>query len=409
MRRILVAVAVLVCSCTKNPVEVAPPKPPAPAPLTLDQLVERELPHSVGEELVDLGTRRVKIEAAGPVEVKPDAEKKFIELKLPIGTQLQVQCFLYPTPIDAGATFARAIAQVKSRFAIASIRLVAVEVVERAPALFVELNYLVDAPTGKQGGQLKLAVFPDTGAPVFCLHDEPGYQKSFQRITTRLASILARSAPETGPVTTYRTVSIDTLNGVPVGFDTVRFTKTADGVQHIATVSTLLLPRSATEWMAQDSATISDLDADSIISARRVIAATNGELQLNMLATHHGGRLYTYAGTSSGKELSGSFKTKGARGFESDVLLGRALKNELLTDKVKQLEVEQYLPDLTPLAPTVFVVRRVALGPRVVELSTPQLKMIATVDANGDSEATELQLGTFVLHSTRKFIEGKPE
>ncbi len=409
MRRILVAVAVLVCSCTKDPVEVAPPKPPAPAPQTLDQLIERELADSVGDELVDLGSRRVKLEAAGPVEVKPDAEKKFIELKLPIGTQLPVQCFLYPAPIDAGATIARAIAQVKSRFAIASIRLVAVEVVERAPALFVELKYLVDAPAGKQAGQLKLAVFPDTGSPVFCLHDEPGYPKAFQRITTRLASILARSAPETGPVTTYRTVSIDTLNGVPVGFDTVRFTKTDDGVKHIATVSTLLLPRSATEWIAQDSATISDLDADGIISARRVIAATNGELQLNMLATHNGGRLYTYAGTSSGKELSGTFKTKGARGFESDVLLGRALKNELLTDKVKQLEVEQYLPDLTPLAPTLFVARRAASGPRVVELSTSQLKIVTTVDENGDSEVTDVQLGTFVLHSARKFIEGKPE
>ena len=409
MRRILVAVAVLVCSCTKDPVEVAPPKPTAPAPQTLDQLTERELADSVGDELVDLGTRRVKVEAAGPVEVKPDAEKKFIELKLPIGTQLPVQCFLYPAPIDAGATLARSIAQVKSRFTIASIRLVAVEVVERAPALFVELKYLVDAPTGKQAGLLKLAVFPDTGSPVFCLHDEPGYQKGFQRITTRLASILARSAPETGPVTTYRTVSIDTLNGVPVGFDTVRFTKTDDGVKHISTVSTLLLPRSATEWMAQDSATISDLDADGIISARRVIAATNGELQLNMLATHNGGRLYTYAGTSSGKELSGTFKTKGARGFESDVLLGRALKNELLTDKVKQLEVEQYLPELTPLAPTLFVARRAPSGPRVVELTTPQLKIVTTVDENGDSEATDVQLGTFVLHSARKFIEGKPE
>ena len=196
---------------------------------------------------------------------------------------------------------------------------------------------------------------------------------------------------------------------MPVGFDTVRFTKTEDGVRHIATVSTQLLPRSATELMAQDSATISDLDADGIISARRVVAVTNGELQLNILVTHKGGSLYTYAGTSSGKELSGTFKTKGARGLESDVRFCRAVKNELLTDEVKQLEVEQYLPDLTPLAPTVFVVRRSASGPRVVELSTPQLKIVATVDENGDSEVTDLQLGTATLHSERKFVEGTPE
>src|SRR4051812_37162193 len=115
MRWIPVAAALLVCGCTKEPVAAAPAKPPP----TLDQLLERELPDSVGDELVELGTRRLKVEAAGPVKVEVDPAKKFVELKLPLGTQLPVQCFVYPTAIDAGATITRAIAQVKSRFTIA--------------------------------------------------------------------------------------------------------------------------------------------------------------------------------------------------------------------------------------------------------------------------------------------------
>jgi hypothetical protein len=244
---------------------------------------------------------------------------------------------------------------------------------------------------------------------LFCLLVEPGYLKSFQRVATRLASVVARSTPQAGPVTTYRTVAIDTVQGQPVGFETVRFTRTDDGVRHISTLATLLIPRSPTEWMAQDQATISDLDADGLVSARRVVAVSNGELQFNMLVTHNGGRLYTYAGTSSGKELAGTFKTKGARGFEGDVLLSRAMRDQLLPGKVKQLDVEQYVPDLTPIAPTVFVTRRSASGPRAVELETAQLKIIATLDANGDSEATDVQLGPATLHSQRMFIQGTPE
>ncbi|MDP1825654.1 MAG: hypothetical protein Q8L48_20505 [Archangium sp.] len=409
--RQLFLVVVVVSACTKAPVETPPPPKPKPAPASQDlqQLLTRELADSVGEEFIKLGTRQLKVEAAGPVQAKPDAARKFVEFNLPLGTQMPVQCFVYEAPIDAGATISRAIASVKDRLTVASLRLWAVEVVEGSPAAFVEVGYLVDSPEGKKGGQLKLAVFPDVPNPVFCLHDEPGYLKSFQRVATRLASVVARSTPQSGPVTTYRTVSVDTVQGRPVGFETVRFTKTDDGVRHISTLATLFLPRSPTEWMAQDQATISDLDADGFISARRVVAVTNGELQFNMLVTHNGGRLYTYAGTSSGKELAGTFKTKGARGFEGDVMFSHALRDELLTGKVKQLDVEQYIPDLTPIAPTVFVTRRSATGPRAVEMETAQLKIIATLDANGDSEATDVQLGPVSLHSERKFLQGAPE
>lgn len=144
-----------------------------------------------------------------------------------------MKCYVYDKPIDAGATVSRVLQSVREKFTVARLKVRAVEVVERSPALFVELQYLAASPAGKRLGQLKLGVFPDVASPVFCLHDEPGYLKTFQRVATRLATILARSSPAVGPPTTYRTVSVTSLEGVPVGFDAVRYAKGEDGVRRI--------------------------------------------------------------------------------------------------------------------------------------------------------------------------------
>lgn len=410
MRRILLA-ALFLSACTKAEAEapVTPPAPPPkPAPLNAQQMFDRELPDSVGDEFVSLGSRRIKVEAAGPVKVTPDDAKHQVELSLPLGTVIPVQCYVYTVPINTGATVSGVMKRVAEKLTVESLQVSTIEVLEQSAALFAELRYQVDSPEGKKLGQLKLAVFPDVATPVFCLHDEPGYLKTFQRVTTRLATVLARSGPPYAS-TTYRTVSVTSLEGRPVGFDTVRYFKGDDGGRRIVTTSALLLPRSRSEWMTQDSMTISEVDAEGVISSRRTIAVANGEPSLDMTVTHAGASRYTFTGTTSGKALSGSFKTKSRRGLDSDVLLSRAVKNELMLSKVKQLEVEQYLPDVAPTAVTMFIMRRVPSGPRNVEMEMGPLKILATVDANGDSETTDMPIGPITLHSVRKFVEGTPE
>lgn len=159
--------------------------------------------------------------------------------------------------------------------------------------------------------------------------------------------------------------------------------------------------------MISDSAAVSELDDQGFISSRRVVAVSNAEVQLDLTAKHVGGASYSFSGTSSGKALSGTFKTRSPRGLESDVIVDRAVKDELLTSRVKQLDVELYLPDLNPTAPTPFVIKGVASAPRVVQMDAAALKMV-TVDANGDEEASELHLGPVTLRSARAFVEGSP-
>ncbi len=378
---------------------------------SVDQAMARELDGPAGEQVATVGQRRLKLEAAGPVRVARDEAHRLSTLELPLGTQLPVQCFLYEGPLDTGATLARTVRSVagKPGLTVASVRVLAIELVEKEPSLLAEVGYLVDGPGGKRAGQLKLFLVPTGPAPVMCLHDEPGYRKTFQRVAAKLAALLVRSTPTAGPAPVYRTLSLSTAGPMPVGFESSQLVKREDGSRVMVTLSTMVMARSPTEWMAQDIATTSELDAAGYVASRRVVVVANGEAQLDLTATRAAGGRYDFKGTASGKPLSGSFKAKQAKGLWSDVLITRAVRDELLTSKRPTLVVEQYEPTLNPLAVTVFTARRSSEGPRRIDLDAASLKMHLTVDERGDTTCNELEMGPLTLRSERKVVEGSLE
>lgn len=371
----------------------------------------RELDGPAGEQVAAIGARRLKLEASGPVKVTRDEAHALTTLELPIGTQLPVQCFLYQTAIDTGATLARMVRSIGERpgLAVANVRVLSIELVENQPSVLAEVQYLADSPLGKQGGQLKLFLVPTGSSPVLCLHDEPGYRKSFQRVAARLASLLLKSTPPSGPLPSYRTVSVTTAGPMPVGFDSFELVPRADGTRVIVSLSTMVVPRSPTEWMAADTATTSELDAQGYVSSRRVLMAANGEAQLDLTATRGAKGRYDFKGTAQGKPLAGAFTLKQPKGLWSDVLITKAVRDELLTSKKAALSVEEYVPDLNPLGPTVFTARRSKEGPRRVDLEAATLKVRMTVDDQGDTASSDMEVGPLTLHSERKLVEGKLE
>jgi len=241
-----------------------------------------------------------------------------------------------------------------------------------------------------------------------CTQDEPGYVQTFHRAATRVALELGR-ARASGEPASYRTVYVTSIKGAPVGFERSVYRKAKDGSRTGFTFTAMVVPRTPSELMLQDSQASSHIGKDGYIDEKKSRVVANGEVQLDLTLKRDKGNGYSYSGRMSDKDLSGSFKTKDKHGIASDVAVVRAVKAELMTGRKPQVQFEQYMPDADPTAPMVVTMRRDGAGPNAVTVETAKLKMTGVVDASGDLTSLDMPMGPINLAQERKFVEGSIE
>ena len=339
----------------------------------------RELP-PLPKQRVDSPERvfTAEVEAAGPPTLARNEGST--RLDIPLGTEGALACFIYERPLDAAGALLAVAKAVGAGPGVTVRRMEPTEiaVVAGAPALFLRVDYEKAAPGGGTGaGQMKLMVSASPGLPLLCAHDEPGYAKTFRRITTDLARSLqvpGRPRPAAARREEFRVLK---LNGRLAGFDW----RTARGVEgggtRIESTTSLLLPGPDGGLRAEDSTTTTLTDERSHLMELRHARAEDGALALQVtLRREHEpappsppaaeptrpedltvpGTRYRYEGRQGPKTLKGTFTSKRGLATEDDVRL--AARKWLLSGGRPEVVLDVYRPTEDATLPVELTLRR---------------------------------------------------
>lgn len=375
------------------------------AGLPVEALFGRELAR-LGEQRFTVGDAELRAEAAAPVKVvRDDANGSFV-VTVPLGTEQDLSCFAYDRPVDVATALSLLIESVRKQYSVVAVRPFALDVVEQVPALFVEVVYVVEQPAGRRVGSLKLMAVSSETAPVSCLHDEPGYTATFRRVATSFASALGRSRAFAAPPQRYRTIAVVSLAGAPVGFVRSNWLKKSDGTMVFFTVASRFVPRSAADYLAEDSATVTEADATGIVRRRRSFVSGNGVRTLELDLVQQKGARYRYSGEVSGKPVSGTLETRDPHGLPSERIVLQRVREELLAGRARAVTYERYAPEVTPSA---FESVSLTVGEGgAATLEHGGVKRPVVLDANGDLRRVELSAGPLTLVTEQVFVDGAP-
>jgi hypothetical protein len=417
MRSLLLSAALVLSACatTKAATVEAPPpaKPTTPAAppaddaatqrAKLEALFVRESEAAPAQSFTLKG-QPLSVESSTPVEVVRDDAAKSTTLTLGVGASTKVTCYLFDEPVDVGALVSRTLTNLKKELQLTQVRPSGIEVIEKNPAIFLEVGYTADTKAGRSLGQLKLMVYAAEEAPLLCLFDEPGYVKSFHRVASALAGAAGKALATATPAV-YRSIDVTRIGELDVGFSRTEWLKEKDGTYALTSTNTMLVPRSPTEWMTSDSATATKLEKDLTVKEKTFISASNGEMERQMVLKHGKGGAYTYEGVLQGKDLKGSLKTRDGKGLASDLTVAKLTREQLLGGKKTELQLEDYAPDADPTAFTLVTLKRTA-APRGVSVELGPMKLDTEVDASGLPEKVSLAVGPMTLRERRVFVEG---
>ncbi|AKQ70824.1 putative lipoprotein [Myxococcus hansupus] len=368
----------------------APPVPSGPAarelaPLPLQRVTSTE------------GIFTAEVEAvAAPKLTRHEGSTR---LEIPLGTEAPLSCFVYERPIDAaGAVIAVAkAAQGHRSVSVRSLTPTDVSVVAGAPVMFVDMDYEV-ATSGDRvsAGRLKLMVSASPELPLLCAHDEPGYARTFQRITTGIATTLQVPGQPRAPVsmTELRVLKLD---GRLAGFEWRTGRSLGGGTQRTEAFTSLLLPGSENGPRAEDRTitTVTD-DAGQLLEQRHAYAENGGlKLQVTLRRDRPSkpprpmpATAYRYEGRQGSRTLKGHFTS--IRGVATEEMIRTGIRDGLLTGDASEVLFDVYRPEADATAPTEVVLRRTpAAGPRALTVTTGTVTEEARADASGALEWTE--------------------
>lgn len=369
----------------------------------LKTLAARELPPLTRQQVsAPDGSFTAEIEAAA--EPTFQEQEGVLVLSVPLGTRSPMTCFVYAEPLDAGGAIYRLMQMAGQRTELQSVRTTDVRLIGDSPAVYAEALYLVDTPKGKAAGQAKMMVHTNDQVPLVCTHDELGYAETFQRMTRGLAASIKSSA-EPPRAARYSEFNVLSVRGHPVGFEK-RTLHDASGGSRLTEVETsLFFPRSARELTVQDIVSTELADKDGKLVARDYARATNGELDIQMSLEQVRGREYRYEGKHHGKEVSGTFTAP--EELVSELGAARAVREQLLPGKKKELTIHIYSPSANPAGSIAQVLRKES-GEREVSVEMGPLEVKLTVDAQGLAQKVVVPMGELELVQERVSTSGTP-
>ena len=400
----------LALACAGPAVTTVRPAPPAPQTPAAPEPPPRPPSGPFSRELEPLPKQRVNsTEGIFTAEVEAVAAPKLTRhegstrLEIPLGTEATLGCFVYERPIDAaGAVLAVAKAvQGHQGVTVRSLTPTDVSVVADAPVMFVDVAYEVASPGDSvSAGRLKLMVSASPALPLLCAHDEPGYARTFQRITTGLASTLQVPGPPRAPAPMAE-LRVLKLDGRLAGFDWRTGRSLGAGAQRTEASTSLLLPGAPNGPRAEDRTvtTITD-DAGQLLEQRHA-HAENGNLTLQVTLRRERppkpppretpSRGYRYEGRQGTRPLKGTFTSK--RGLATEAMVRMGVREGLLTGDASEVLFDVYRPAELLSGPTEVVLRRTpSAGPRALTVTMGAISKEARANASGAFEWTERTL-----------------
>jgi hypothetical protein len=375
-------------------------------PLTPDQieaLFAREAEDLTSTTLKDPGGAwSAKVEAKGAPKV--DTSGAVVGVEIPIGTAAAITCRLFPKDIDAGGTIAQALRAAAERVELQRVVPWSIQVVNEAPAVFVDTTYLAATPRGRAIGQFKLALHTLTDIPVVCHHDETGYKKTFERVVHGFFETLR--ATKQAPKADYVDVHIGSLGDIPIGYETT-VRRTLNGAKTLVTAGLLMLPVARGELRLDDDIEVAVLDDKNRLASGKWVEASGGTLGTTMTLERVQGGHYRYEGIVKGNKVSGELRTKDPAGLPSRISTAQKLAPAAKSQGAFSLVEQSYRPalDATKLTDTKYS-RQAGEALGTLHMTNGDVEIVGTIDDKGQFVTGELSLGDSKLLLKRAYQRG---
>jgi hypothetical protein len=395
----------------------APGSSPADGATALQRALARELPPLAVQPFRTRAGFEGSVEAISPPEVK--AEEGAEELTIALGTEQALTCTLFSKRVDAGATVWRLAESVRKSLKLLLARPVEVLAVEGSPLVLAEIGYQSDGekgpvPPGEERGsaagtglvgQLKVAVYAHDAHSFLCLHDEPGYARTFARVVKGLASSL-RGGEDARVGARFAEIAVMRIGPLPTGYTEHVVWDRRGGGRVAASYTAQLLPRGPADLVAVDSYSEEESDASDLLSAASYAHLTNGDADARIQLTRaKDGRTFRYEGEKDGKALRGSFRTKA--GLSTDLWFARRLAASAKPPK-GELRHEAYSYEANPVGALPAVCRRDPAGGRRASMDVGAIRLSGELDANGLFATGEVPVGPTKLVIERTWSRGAP-
>lgn len=389
------------------PAATAPETKPAPDERIehgdLAVLDQREI-GALPKRALHAGTLTASVEAAADPTV--DGDEKATHVVVPLGGSLDtIDCYVYPGEINPGNVVMGLVKAVGSKpdISITSVRSTDVAVAHERAVMFVDARYVAKRPGGNVAGLLKLGVYIHPKSPMLCMQDQIGYHQTFKRVVTGFADTLRVEGAE-GPPARFVEIDVDRIDGNPVGYTRVEVTDGDNGTKNYLSMSTGFLPRSATDVIASDSARLEVWEPSGYVSLVSYAEVEGGDMSEKIVLKRKSAHAYTYEGTHAGKHVAGEVTTKGAHGFESDILLNARTKKIAATGG--ETHYEGYHPDEDPTAPTDVLVRAPTPPDGTVTAIIGKVQMKSKVDDHGRLVDAQTTIGQLKFTNERVMLRG---
>ena len=144
---------------------------------------------TLGRELAPLAMRPVsdasftgQVESAATPELSNSGGLS--QVLIPLGTEQPVRCFIYPKAINLAQTLRLFINSVVEHVNKHQVDRIDAGQINGSPYLAVGTSYMLERDGQKGTGQVKYLAARGDSTTTLCMHDEPGYAKTFERIAT---------------------------------------------------------------------------------------------------------------------------------------------------------------------------------------------------------------------------------
>ena len=328
------------------------------------------------------------------------------ELTIPLGTGQPLTCTAVPKRLDAAAAIWRMADSAKQSVTLTLARPMSVEAVDGSALVLAVAVYQAPSEKGPMVGLLKLAVFAHDAHSLLCVHDEPGYGKTFERIVKGLAASLKGGGEDTRAGARFAELSVMRIGEQVVGYSEHVVWDRKGGGRVAGQYGAQLLPRGPADLVAVDTYSEEEIDAKDLLVKGTYAHVTNGEVDTRMaLARGKDGKTFQYEGEKDGKPLAGAFKTKA--GLSTDLWFARRFARAAPAPK-GDVRHEAYSYEANPVAALPILYRLDPAGSRRARMEVGPIQLSGGLDANGLFESAELPIGPTKLVLERLFTRGAP-
>jgi hypothetical protein len=329
----------------------------------------------------------------------------FYQISVPIGAEIPAECLLYRDALDSAATLENLLGELLAEFPKTQIMKIDAGSFGPLPYVYQESLYLTRA---EAAGVLKGIVVPVGDVTLACLHDEPGYSRTFVDMVGGLAGSLriGAAAPEAWK---FQEILIWELHDMRVGFTVNRVGHPTGGEIRSVVETAVVLPRTARETLTLDGYDVVYETEGGELVAGRYAEATSGELTLSVNIEKTAQRSYRVSGEFQGKAVNAQLQPGAALvgPYRQYVDLVRAAYPD--DGRPRSLSVAAYVPSANPLE--TLAIEAQPTGQRVGELPEYDMlfggmKATSLIDHRGAKTLT-VRMGALEMQLNRTFSEGR--